>query len=89
MRIRFESDNGLALNKILNVPACVIIARSVFEERDGKFYPQVYLNSCCLEQDHDDNSYACCEKLMNNSKYGEYLFKKRIVNFVTTDFSSL
>ena len=81
MRIRFESDNELALNKILNVPACVIIARSVFEERDGKFYPQVYLNSCCLEQDHDDNSYAI--------QYGEYLFKKRIVNFVTTDFSSL
>ena len=40
MRIKFESDNGLPLDKILNIPACVIIPRSVFED-DDKFYPQV------------------------------------------------
>ena len=32
MKIRFESDNGLPLNKIMNVPVCVIIARSVFDK---------------------------------------------------------
>ena len=26
MKIRFESDNGLPLNKIINVPLCVIVA---------------------------------------------------------------
>ena len=89
MKIKFESDNGLPSNKILNVSTCVIIAGSVFEEKDGKFYPQIYLNSCCLEYDHNTNSYACCEKLMNNSEYGKYLLKKWVVNFVTTGFSSL
>ena len=92
MRIKFESDNGLPLNKILNIPACVIITRSVFEEKDGKFYPQVYLKRCCLEFDHDADSYICCEvplKIRNNSDYGKYLFKKCIVKFVNTDFSSL
>ena len=68
MRIRFESDNGLPLNRIIDVPACVIIARSVFEEKDGKFYLQVYLNSFCFEYDHNANFYTCCGKLMNNSR---------------------
>ena len=91
MRIEFESDNGLPLGKILNIPACVIIARSVFEE-SGKFYPQVYLKNCCLEYDHDADSYICPKiplKLMNNSKYRKFLSKKRVANLVTTDFSSL
>ena len=37
MRIKFESDNGLPLDKALNIPACVIIARSIFEEKNFKF----------------------------------------------------
>ena len=91
MRIEFESDNGLPLGKILNIPACVIIARSVFED-DGKFYPQVYLKHCCLEYDHDANLYVCCKtplKCMNNSEYGKFLSEKRVVNLSITDFSSL
>ena len=74
MRIRFESDNGLPLNKILNIPASVIIVRPVFEERNGKSYPQVHLNNCCIEYDH---SYACPKiplKCVNNFEYGKYLF---------------
>ena len=42
MKIRFKSDYGLPLGKILNIPVCVIIAKSVFEE-NGKYYPQVHL----------------------------------------------
>ena len=45
MKIEFEPDYGLALGKILNIPVCVIIARSVFEE-NGKYYPQVPLKNC-------------------------------------------
>ena len=91
MRIEFESDNGLPLGKILNIPACVIIARSVFED-DGKFYPQVYLKHCCLEYDHTCDSYVCCKtplKCMKNYEYGNFLSKKRVVCLATTDFSSL
>ena len=88
MRIRLESDNGLPLNRVLNIPAYIIIVRSLFED-DGKFYPQVYLNNCCLEYDHSYDSYACPKtplKCLNNSEYGKFLSKKRVVNLVTTDF---
>ena len=45
MKITFESDYGLPLGKILNIPMCVIIAKSVFEKND-KYYPQVYSKNC-------------------------------------------
>ena len=38
MKIKFNSDNGLTLNKPLKLHAMTIIIRSVFEE-GGKFYP--------------------------------------------------
>ena len=40
MKIKFKSDDDLPLSKILNIPACVIIARSVFQENNH--YPQVF-----------------------------------------------
>ena len=33
MKINFESDDKLPLNKIINVPMCTIIAKSVFKDR--------------------------------------------------------
>ena len=45
MKITFESDYGLPLGKILNIPMCVIIAKSVFE-KNNKYYPQVYSKNC-------------------------------------------
>ena len=33
---------------MLNIPVCIIIVRSVFEE-DGKYYPQVLLHKCLHE----------------------------------------
>ena len=46
MKIRFESDDDLTLGKMLNIPACVIIARcfssfSCFSSFIHKYYPQV------------------------------------------------
>ena len=72
MRIEFESDNGLPLGKILNIPACVVITRSVFEDND-KFYPQVYLERCYIEYEHEhaDDSYVYGSaplKSMNSSE---------------------
>ena len=41
MKIKFNSDDDLPLNKPIKVHAMTIIIRSVFEE-DGKLYPQVF-----------------------------------------------
>ena len=41
MKIKFNADDDLPLNKPLKFHAVTIIIRSVFEE-DGKLYPQVF-----------------------------------------------
>ena len=48
MKIKFNSDSDLPLNKILKLCILAIIVRSVFEE-DGKYYPQVFLDECLYE----------------------------------------
>ena len=48
MKIKFDSDDNLLLNKQLKFPTMTIIVRSVFEE-DGKFYPQIYFDQCLYD----------------------------------------
>ena len=48
MKIKFDSDDNLPLNKQLKFPTMTIVARSVFED-EGKFYPQVYLDEYLYE----------------------------------------
>ena len=48
MKVKFNSDNSLPLNKTLKLHNMTIIIRSVFEE-DGKFYLQVFLDECLYE----------------------------------------
>ena len=48
MKIKFDTDDNLPLNKPLKLHMLTIIVRSVFEE-DSKFYPQVYLDECLYE----------------------------------------
>ena len=48
MKIKFNSDENLPLNKILKLHMLTIIVRSAFEE-DGKYYPQVFLDECLYE----------------------------------------
>ena len=48
MKIKFNSDDDLPLNKSLKVYNMTIIIRSVFEE-DGKLYPQVFLDDTLYE----------------------------------------
>ena len=45
MKIKFDTDDNLPLNKTLKFHNMTIVIRSVFEE-DGKFYPQIYLDEC-------------------------------------------
>ena len=48
MKIKFNSDDNLPLNKQLKFLSATIIVRSVFEE-DGKYYPQIFLDECLYE----------------------------------------
>ena len=48
MKIKFNSDDDLPLNKPLKFHAMTIIIRSVFEE-DDKLYPQVFLDDSLYE----------------------------------------
>ena len=48
MKIKFNSDDDLPLNKQLKFMTLTIIVRLVFEE-DGKYYPQTFLISACMK----------------------------------------
>ena len=48
LKIKFNSDDALPLNKPLKFHAMTIIIRSVFEE-EGKLYPLVFLNDALYE----------------------------------------
>ena len=48
MKIKFDSDDDLPLNKQLKFYNTVITIRSVFEE-DSKHYPQVFLDDTLYE----------------------------------------
>ena len=48
MKIKFNSDDNLPLNKILKLHNLTIIVRSVFEE-DGEYYTQVFLDESLYE----------------------------------------
>ena len=48
MKARFESYDDLPLGKILNIPVCIIVVKSVFQ-RDNNYYPQVLLYECLYE----------------------------------------
>ena len=43
MKIKFDTDNNLQLNKLLKLYMLAITVRSVFK-KGGKFYPQLYLD---------------------------------------------
>ena len=45
MKIKFDSDDDLPLNKLLNLPGVTIAFISVFGE-DDKYYPQFFLDEC-------------------------------------------
>ena len=45
MKIKFNSDNELPLNKTIENPSMKIVVRAIFLE-NNKNYPQVFLNKC-------------------------------------------
>ena len=48
MKIKFNSDGNLPLNKILKIHNMTIVIRSVVKE-DDKYYPQIFLDESLYE----------------------------------------
>ena len=48
MKIKFNSDHDIPLNKELHFPAIKVITRNIFE-KDDKYYPQIFLDECLYE----------------------------------------
>ena len=48
MKIKFNTDDNIPLNKIIYFPTVTIIIRSV-TQKDGKYYPQLFLDECLYE----------------------------------------
>ena len=48
MKIKFNSDYDIPLNKQLNCPTITVIIRNIFE-KDGKYYSQIFLDECLYE----------------------------------------
>ena len=48
MKIKFDSEDSLPLNKTLKLCNMTIIVQYVFE-KDGKYYLQVFLGDCLYE----------------------------------------
>ena len=45
MKIKFNSDDELPLNKMIEIPSMIIVVKAVFHE-NNKYYPQVFLDEC-------------------------------------------
>ena len=48
MKIKFNSNDNLPLNKIPKLHMLTVTVRSVFH-KNGKYYPQVILDECLYE----------------------------------------
>ena len=55
MKIRFKTNDDLPpVNKIINIPVCVIIVSSIFKE-DNEYHPQILLHNCFYEYEENIN----------------------------------
>ena len=45
MKIKFNSDDELPLNKTIKIPSIIILVTAVFNE-NNKYYSQVFLDEC-------------------------------------------
>ena len=48
MKIRFNSDDELPLNKTMEIPSMIIVVRAIILE-NNKYYQQVFLDECLYE----------------------------------------
>ena len=45
MTIKFNVDDELPPNKMIEIPSMIIVVRTVFYQKN-KYYPQVFLDEC-------------------------------------------
>ena len=45
IKIRFDSDDKIHLNKTIEIPVMVIVFRAIFYE-NNKYYPKIFLDEC-------------------------------------------
>ena len=45
MKIKFDSDEELPLNKTIEIRSIIIVVRAVFHE-NNKYYSQIFLDEC-------------------------------------------
>ena len=48
MKIKYNSDDELPLNKAIEIPSMIIVVKAIFLE-NNKYYPQVFLDECLYE----------------------------------------
>ena len=48
MKIEFNTDDNIPLNKIIYFPTITIIIISI-TKKDDKYYPQLFLDNCLYE----------------------------------------
>ena len=48
MKIKFNLDDELPLNKVIEIPTITIVVRAIFL-KNNKYYPQVFLDECLDE----------------------------------------
>ena len=45
MKLWFDSDEDLLLNKTIKISSMIIVVRAIFHE-NNKYYPRVFLDEC-------------------------------------------
>ena len=48
MKIKFDTDDNISLNKIVYFPTITVIIRSV-TQKDDKYYPEIFLDECLYQ----------------------------------------
>ena len=49
MKIKFDSDDELPLNKMVEIPTTTVVVRAIFLE-NNKYYPQGFLDKCLYKK---------------------------------------
>ena len=47
MKIKFNLDDELPLNKVIKLPSMIIVIRAVFHQNNN-YYPQVFQENVCI-----------------------------------------
>ena len=50
LMIRFDTDDDLLLDAMINIHSVTIVIRSVYKTCCDRFYPQIYLAKCIYKK---------------------------------------